>query len=196
MAAKSYLPDISVIVTCSHHKRWVERCVRSISHQEGMISQLLEILIIDNADDDHSKIMLENLTTLENCRLVSGVDLNTAIRHTLGRYLMLVRADDYLNRNCLQTMKIFLDMNRCYQAVAVDCVTVDNQEKVLERRNGLQEDAVSGLMFRKENLIDCIQSNPRYHLEDAPRLRKDFAARFQIGRLEFPFYKCYASSLS
>lgn len=196
MFRKSYLPDISVIVTCSKHKRWVERCVRSVSHQEGITNHLLEILMIDNTSDDHSKEMLENLTTLENCRLISctdddiqTIDLDDIIRHTCGRYVMIIDSNDYLNRNCLQVMKIFLDMNRSYQAVAVDYVQVDDFENVLSRCNGLQEDALSGLMFRKECLMDITQSSTPYTLQDAPGLRKDFQARFQIGRLEFPFYK-------
>lgn len=191
-----YLPDISVIVACYNQGDWVERCVRSISHQEGLTQGAFEILVINDGSLDHTREVLANLTVLKNLRVLIHetnqglpVALNNAIRQARGRYVIRVDADDYLNRSCLQIMKLFLDVNRQYQAVAIDYVKVDHLENTLGRFNCLEDPIACGIMFRKECLFDIGLYDPEFKMREGHELRLRFEAKYRIGRLEFPFYK-------
>ncbi|MBF0126577.1 MAG: glycosyltransferase family 2 protein, partial [Magnetococcales bacterium] len=173
MSEKCYLSDISVIVPCYNQGRWIERCIRSINHQEGISTDALEILVVDDGSQDHTREVLRNLTILKNLRILShetnqGLpgSLNHAIRLARGRYVVRVDADDYLQRNCLYVMKLFLDMNRAYQAVAVDYVKVDHLENVMGRFNCLEEQIACGIMFRKECLFDVGLYNTEFKMRE------------------------------
>ncbi|HIJ85655.1 MAG: glycosyltransferase family 2 protein [Magnetococcales bacterium] len=196
MAEKGYLPDISVIVTCINKGRWVERCIRSISHQREIGDHMLEVLVVDQDNDDHTREALENMAIIGNVRIFSDYSgaahlytMEKIVRSTLGRYIMLVDANDYLSRNCLNVMKIFLDMNRFHQAVAVDYLLVDIQENILERHSILDRDMMAGIMFRKESLLDGLETNSKMLVAEVHHLRRHFEALYPIGHLEFPFYK-------
>jgi hypothetical protein len=86
-------------------------------------------------------------------------------------------------------MKLFLDMNRHYQAVAVDYVKVDESENVIERVNCLEQQIACGVMFRKECLFDVGLYDDRFQMREGHELRRRFEQRFQVARLEFPLYK-------
>ncbi|MBF0628504.1 MAG: glycosyltransferase family 2 protein [Magnetococcales bacterium] len=191
-----YLPDISVIVACYNQGGWVERCIRSISHQEGLAQGAFEILVVDDGSPDHTREVLQNLLVLKNLRVLvhetnQGLPaaLNHAIRQARGRYVVRVDADDYLNRSCLQIMKLFLDVNRHYQAVAVDYVKVDHLENTLGRFNCMEDQIACGIMFRKECLFDVGLYDPEFKMREGHELRRRFEQKYRIGRLEFPFYK-------
>ncbi|MBF0191483.1 MAG: glycosyltransferase family 2 protein [Magnetococcales bacterium] len=192
----SYLPDISVIVACYNQGRWVERCVRSINHQEGLSPGTFEILVVDDGSGDHTQEVLGNLAIVRNLRVLVHeinqglpIALNNAIRQARGRYVVRVDADDYLNRSCLHIMKLFLDVNRQYQAVAVDYVKVDHLENALGRFNCMEDQIACGIMFRKECLFDIGLYNPEFRMREGHELRRRFEEKYRIGRLEFPFYK-------
>ena len=134
------LPEISVIVSAYNHEKWVERCVRSLSHQVGIETHEYEIIVIDDASKDNTLNVLKNLESLENLNIIKNEknlglprSLNKGIRMAKGRYIVRVDSDDYVHRHFLSLMRLFLDMNRSYQAVAVDYVKVDSNEKVLSR---------------------------------------------------------------
>jgi glycosyltransferase involved in cell wall biosynthesis len=189
------LPDISVIISCYNQGKWIERCVRSISHQHGFTPKELEIIVINDGSTDHTSEVLENLSVLSNIRIMSQENmglpksLNKAIRKSLGRYIVRVDADDYVQRNFLTFMKIFLDLNRHYQAVACDYLKVDHLENEVGRFNCFEEQIACGIMFRKECLFDIGLYNTDFQMREGHELRKRFEKKYKIGRLELPFYR-------
>jgi len=119
----STLPDISVIVACYNHGHWIERCIRSLSHQQGHGEFTFEIIVVDDGSLDNTGDVLENLKILDNLRIICNEEnrglpasLNVALHQALGRYVVRVDSDDYVAREFLYTMKLFLDVNRKYQA--------------------------------------------------------------------------------
>ncbi|MBF0147702.1 MAG: glycosyltransferase family 2 protein [Magnetococcales bacterium] len=196
MEKRDYLPDISVIVSCYNQGQWLERCIRSISHQNGLEPEAFEILVIDDGSTDHTRDIIANLSILRNLRAIiheknQGLpnSLNHAIQHALGRYIVRVDADDYVQRNFLYIMKLFLDMNRDYQAVACDFLKVNRQEQVIGRFNCFEEKIACGIMFRKECLFDIGLYNESFKMREGHELRKRFELKYRIARLEFPFYR-------
>lgn len=191
-----YLPDISVIVSCFNQGQWVERCIRSLSHQEYLSVHEYEILVVDDGSSDNTAEVLDNLALLRNLRLLRHdanqglpVCLNEAIRKARGRYIVRVDSDDYVQRNFLQVMRLFLDKNRHYQAVACDYLKVDRFETVIGRFNCFEQEIACGIMFRKECLFDIGLYNPEFQMREGHELRERFEKRYTIGRLELPFYR-------
>ena len=89
----------------------------------------------------------------------------------------------------LYLTKLFLDMNREYQAVAVDYYKVSDNEKIIEKVNCFKNEIACGIMFRKEALFDIGLYNENFKMREGHELKKRFSKKFNIGRLEFPLYK-------
>ncbi len=192
----SMLPDISVIVACYNHGRWIERCIRSLSHQRGHSDFTFEIIVVDDGSLDNTGAVLKNLQVLENLRIIRNEEnrglpasLNVALHRALGRYIVRVDSDDYVAREFLYTMKLFLDTNRKYQAVAIDYVRVDEFEIGIERVNAREHEIACGIMYRKECLFDIGLYNEDFRMREGHELNRRFREKYKMAYLEFPFYK-------
>lgn len=192
----SNLPDISVIVCAYNHGKWLERCVRSLSHQQNIKESEFEIIVVDDASTDMTKEVLGNLSGIGNLKIIKNDvniglprSINKAIKTALGRYVVRVDSDDYVGRLFLFLSRLFLDMNRDYQAVATDYVLVDEFERVTERANSVEKEIACGVMFRKECLFDIGLYDESFSMREGHDLRRRFLDKFKMGRLEFPLYK-------
>ena len=190
------LPDITVVVCTFNHGAWIERCIRSLLNQKFIKKDDFEIILIDDKSTDSTKKILKNFSDLENLRIHSNKkniglpkSLNKAIKLSKGRYVTRVDSDDYVQRNFLFLSKLFLDMNREYQAVAVDYIKVDNFETVLSKENCLKNEIACGIMYRKECLINIGLYNEKFKMREGHEINQIFKKKFKIGRLELPLYK-------
>jgi len=190
------LPEISVIVCCHNHDKWIERCIRSLAHQEDIPHEAYEIIVINDGSTDNTAAVLQNISFLPHLRVIANEEnmglpasINKAIRQALGRYIVRVDSDDYVARRFLSLMRFFLNMNRNYQAVAVDYVKVDEFENPIERINCIEREIACGVMFRKECLFDIGLYDEEFRMREGHELRRRFEQKFKIGRLEFPLYK-------
>ena len=190
------LPDITVVVCTFNHGAWIERCIRSLLNQKFIKKDDFEIILIDDKSTDSTKKILHNFSDLENIRIYSNKrniglpkSLNKAIMLSKGRYVTRVDSDDYVQRNFLFLSKLFLDMNREYQAVAVDYIKVDNFETVLSKENCLKNEIACGIMYRKECLINIGLYNEKFKMREGHEINQRFKKKFKIGRLELPLYK-------
>ena len=190
------LPEISVIVCSHNHEKWIERCIRSLAHQEDIRLEDYEVIVVNDGSTDLTDAVLENIAFLPNLRLIRNdtnlglpQSLNKAIRMALGRYIVRVDSDDYVARRFLSLMRLFLNMNRHYQAVAVDYVKVDEFENAIERVDCFSHHIACGIMFRKECLFDIGLYDESFSMREGHELRRRFEKKFKIARLEFPLYK-------
>ena len=190
------LPDITVVVCTFNHGAWIERCIRSLLNQKFIKKDDFEIILIDDKSTDSTKKILKNFSDLENLRIHSNKkniglpkSLNKAIKLSKGRYVTRVDSDDYVQRNFLFLSKLFLDMNREYQAVAVDYIKVDNFETVLSKENCLKNEIACGIMYRKECLINIGLYNEKFKMREGHEINRRFKKKFKIGRLDLPLYK-------
>ena len=190
------LPDITVVVCTFNHGAWIERCIRSLLNQKFIKKDDFEIILIDDKSTDSTKKILKNFSDLENLRIHNNKkniglpkSLNKAIKLSKGRYVTRVDSDDYVQRNFLFLSKLFLDMNREYQAVAVDYIKVDNFETVLSKENCLKNEIACGIMYRKECLINIGLYNEKFKMREGHEINQRFKKKFMIGRLELPLYK-------
>lgn len=194
--SNALLPEISVIVCSHNHDKWIERCVRSLAHQEDIRQEDYEVIVVNDGSTDLTDAVLDNIAFLPNLRLIRNdtnlglpQSLNKAIRTALGRYIVRVDSDDYVARRFLSLMRLFLNMNRHYQAVAVDYVKVDEFENPMERVDCFSHHIACGIMFRKECLFDIGLYDESFSMREGHELRRRFEKKFKIARLEFPLYK-------
>lgn len=191
-----HLPEISVIICAYNHEKWIERCIRSIKNQTEINQKDIEVIVVNDFSKDKTNLILRNFKNVDNIKIINNKknlglpnSINKAIRLSLGRYIVRVDSDDYVSRKFLSLCKLYLNMNREYQAVAVDYFKVDNNEKVLSKINCFKKEIACGIMFRKESLIEVGLYNERFKMREGHELRLRFKKKFKIGRLEFPLYK-------
>ncbi len=117
------------------------------------------------------------------------VTINECVNLALGRYVVRVNSADYVHRNFLFIMKLFLDANRHYQAVAMDYLKVNEFENSFGMTNCFEEQISFGIMYRKECLKEAGLDDTEFQQTEGNQLRVCFEKKFKIGRLEFPLYR-------
>ena len=192
MKAKS----ISVIVCTYNHAKWIERCLRSLLNQDFINENDFEVILVDDCSEDSTSSILEKFSNEKNLKIIFNEQnmglpssINKAMQESVGRYIVRVDSDDYVQRTFLIHMKFFLDFNRFYQAVCVDYYKVDENEEIISRKNGLEDEIACGVMFRRECLFDIGLYNENYSMREGHELRKRFLKKFSLGHLELPLYK-------
>ncbi len=189
------LPEISIIICCFNHQRWIERCIRSIYLQKNIKLSEFEIIVVDDKSKDYSrkiinKLNFPNLKFIKNKKNIGLPNsINKAIKVTKGRYVVRIDSDDYVSRDFLYISRLFLNFNREYQAVAVDYMKVDEFEKNIGKVNCMKDQIACGITFRKECLIDIGLYNPKFKMREGHELRRRFEKKFSIGRINLPLYK-------
>ena len=192
---KITIPEISIIICCYNHEKWIERCLRSILHQKNIKDNEYEVIIIDDNSSDNSfdiikKFNFNNFSSFKNKRnLGLSLSINKGIKKAQGRYIVRVDSDDYVSRDFLYLIKLFLDLNREYQAVAVDYYKVNDKEQILKKINCFKSQIACGILFRKECIIDIGLYNKVFKMREGHELRKRFEKKFSIARLNIPLYK-------
>ncbi len=192
---KKTIPEISIIICCYNHEKWIERCLRSILHQKNIKDSEYEVIIIDDNSADNSfkiinKFKFDNFISVKNKRNIGlPSSINKGISIAQGRYIVRVDSDDYVSRDFLFLIKLFLDLNREYQAVAVDYYKVNDKEQILEKINCFKNQIACGILFRKECLIDIGLYDKKFKMREGHELRKRFEKKFSIARLNIPLYK-------
>ena len=185
---------ISVIVPVFNTQKYIGRCLRSLKNQ-SISKNSYEIIAIDDCSSDFSlnevrKQKNSNIKIIKNKKnLGLPASLNIGLKACKGSFAVRVDSDDYVGRNFLYLSKLFLDMNREYQAVATDYYLVNNDEIIIKKVNWLDEEIACGVMFRKECLFDIGLYNEKFKMREGHELKKRFEKKYKIGHLEFPLYK-------
>lgn len=152
--------DTSVIITNYNNKAYLGRAIRSCLKQ-SLHKSRYEIIVIDDASTDGSQdIMVGYRDDIVSVLLKENVGVaqasNLGIREALGRFVIRVDSDDYINENTLLFMTEILDSNHDIGFVYCDHYRVAKDEKILERVNLDSLDKIlrhgAGIMFRKSYL--------------------------------------------
>ena len=190
------LADVSIIVCAYNHEKWIERCIRSLNNQILINKNDYEVIIVNDGSKDNTKKILKKLKDLEYLKIINNEkniglskSINKAIKMSTGRYIVRVDSDDYVARNFIYLLKLFLDKNNEYQAVAADYYRVTSDEKVIDKNNSSLNEIACGIMFRKEALIGIGMYDEKFSMREGHELKKRFLKKYKIGRLEIPIYK-------
>src|ERR1043165_1169731 len=184
---------ISVIITTRNYQRYVERAIRSVLDQ-SMPKDQYEVVVVNDASTDHTRSVLENYEhDVRVIHLETNVGLaaarNRGIEKAKGQFVVLVRADDYVQKNLLLVASMYLHMNRQIDAVAVDYLLVDERGGVLERVSAKEKPIACGIMFRKDLLYDVGLYDEAFRAREEEDLRIRFLKRYAIYNIELPLYR-------
>lgn len=107
---------ISIIVPIYNRETYLEKCIESALHQEGVITEI--ILIDDGSTDDSGKICDRYASLYENVKVIhkpnGGVSdsRNCGIAHAKGNYIFFLDSDDEIVENSLECLlKACVDNN-------------------------------------------------------------------------------------
>tara|TARA_B100001093_G_scaffold520456_2_gene616181 strand:+ start:338 stop:997 length:660 start_codon:yes stop_codon:yes gene_type:complete len=195
MKRKSLSPDVSIIVCTYNHGKWIERCLRSLVNQDFVKNNEYEVIIVDDCSKDYTQKVLKNFN-LDNFRFYKNKrnlglpkSLNKAIKLSYGKYIVRVDSDDFVRRNFVYLTKLFLNLNREYQAVAVDYYKVNNDEEFISKNSAEKNEIACGVMFRKECLFDVGLYNTNFRMREGHEMKIRFQKKHKIGYLNLPLYK-------
>lgn len=184
---------VSVIITSYNYARYVERCIRSVLDQ-SLPSDKYEVIIVDDASTDQTKEILENYKKNASIHyLKSNVGLaasrNFGIKKAKGQFVIFVDADDYIQRDLLKVLQVFLTENNKLDAAAVDYYLVNDFGDHIEWVNSEKKPIACGIMFRKDYLFDIGLYDEAFKAREDEDLRIRFLKHYSIYHLPLPLYR-------
>jgi glycosyltransferase involved in cell wall biosynthesis len=185
-------PIITVIVTAWNEEKYIGRCIRSLIAQ-NFPHEKFEILIVNDGSTDRTHYALElfkeDISIITNDGNIGlPASLNRAIRHIKTPYFVRVDADDYVSNNFLLFLYSFIKENGM-DAVSCDYNLIDDQEKIVSRKDCMKEPIACGIIFRTSQILDIGLYDEDFLLHEERDLRIRFLKKYSIHRLELPLYR-------
>ncbi len=185
---------ISVIIRNFNNQNYLGRAIRSCLNQ----SLKAEVIVVDDASTDNSKDVVKTfgdkiVSVFLDKNVGVGEAANVGIRNALGRFVILVDSDDYIQENTLLFMSEILDKNHDIGFVYGDLIRVDKDENVIERINLDTPEKIfrhgAGIMMRKSyletlGLYDTMMRNAEDH-----ELLSRYIKNFNGYHLRLPLYR-------
>jgi hypothetical protein len=186
-------PLVTVVVPAYNQEKFIGRCLRSLIDQ-SLERHNYEIIVINDGSEDKTLYALnlfkEDIKIISNKKNMGlPYSINKGISSAKGRYIIRVDSDDYVNREFLRILNIFLKENNYMDAVSCDYFVVDNKEKVISRENSSKRPIGCGIMFRTEQLIALGMYDKSFKVHEDKDLRYRFLKKYKITRVPIPLYR-------
>jgi|ETNmetMinimDraft_33_1059910.scaffolds.fasta_scaffold21083_2 glycosyltransferase involved in cell wall biosynthesis len=186
-------PKVSVIVPVYNQEKYIGRCLRSLLDQ-SLIRGMYEIIVINDGSTDKTAYALEifedEIIILSNKKNKGlSFSVNKGIKSAKGRFVIRVDSDDYVNKEFLNFMSIFLSLNSSFDAVCCDYHLVNDKEIILSRENGINKPIACGIMFKTKQLMDLGLYDSLFTVHEDKDLRYRFLQKHTIERLPLPLYR-------
>ncbi len=185
--------QVSVIITCHNYARYLSRAIRSAINQT-LNNKDYEIIVVDDASSDETKKVMKTYSErIKPLLLKKNVGLaaarNEGIKAALGRYVVNLDADDYMDENLMFVELMFLNSNASWDAVSCDYFIVDENEKHIGRISGSQKPIACGVMFRTDLLFGIGLYDENFKMREDEDLRIRFEKNHNIKNIELPLYR-------
>jgi glycosyltransferase involved in cell wall biosynthesis len=185
--------QVSVIITCHNYARYLSRAIRSAINQT-LDNKEYEIIVVDDGSTDETrKVMKTYSGKIKPLILKKNVGLaaarNEGIKSALGRFVVNLDADDYMDENLLYIEMTFLNFNPAWDAVSCDYFLVDEDEKHIGRISGEEKPIACGVMFRTDLLFEIGLYDENFKLREEEDLRIRFDKNHLIKNIELPLYR-------
>lgn len=185
--------QVSVIITCHNYAKYLPRAIRSAINQT-IDKKEYEIIVVDDASTDQTQKVIASYSGLvKNIRLNENVGLaaarNEGIKSALGRYVVNLDADDYMDENLVSIELMFLNSNSSWDAVSCDYYLVDENEKHIGRVSGSEKPIACGVMFRTDLILGIGLYDENFKMREEEDLRIRFAKNHNIRNIDLPLYR-------
>ena len=185
---------VSVVVTNYNYDKWLRRCIRSLLNQNF---NDYEIVIVDDFSTDNSRSILLEYQNNPKIKLVfneynMGVGASSTIgaKKALGKYVVRVDADDYVNNSFVNTLYLGISLNN-YDALACDYQEVDFKENVLSTKSQKDKPLACGIIYRTDILEYLNFWNTDLRINEDIDMIKRFKKEFEIKYLNIPLYRYF-----
>lgn len=184
---------ISVIVPVYNQDLYLSRCLRSLLDQ-SLDREKYEIILINDGSNKKTKKIInlfKNEIILVNNKKNFGLpySLNVGIKLAKGRFIIRVDSDDYVNKDFLNFLSMYLTYNNHIDAVCCDYYLVDDKENIIRRENSQKNPIGCAIMFRYEHLVKIGMYDSSFKLHEDKDLRIRFLKFFKIHRAPLPLYR-------
>ena len=186
---------VTVAICCYQQKRWLHRCLRSLSSQT-LDKDKFEVVIVNDDPSSRLEDICENMGSELNIRLINNeknvglpASLNKILKIAKGRYFIRVDSDDYVSKYFLETLSRFLDMNRSYQAISCDYNKVNEVGVLVENCCAHKDPIACAVMFTYESLCHINFYDENYKMREGHDLITRFLKRFKLFHLPMPMYR-------
>lgn len=184
---------VSVVIAAFQAERFLARCLRSILDQTLPANEY-EIIVIDDGSTDKTPTIISTFgSRVRGLRLDENMGLpaaiNAGIKKSTSDYIVRLDSDDFVNRNFLNFLLVFLELNQGFDAVGCDYFLVDDTEDVIRIANCLEEPIGCGILFKKLQLEEIGLYNAEFRVHEERELRRRFEKKYKIGRLPIPLYR-------
>ena len=185
-------PIITIIVAAWNEEIYIGRCIRSLIAQ-NFPREKFEILVVNDGSTDLTQYALglfkEDISVLTNDGNIGlPASLNLAISHIKSKYFVRVDADDYVSNNFLLFLFSFAEENSM-DAVSCDYNLIDDEEKIVSRKNCLEEPIACGILFQTSQILDIGLYDEDFLVHEERDLRIRFLKKYTIHRIELPLYR-------
>lgn len=186
----------SIIITNYNNAQYIGRAIRSCLKQTAP-SDSYEIIVVDDCSTDESYEVLRAFPQVKATLLEKNVGVaeasNEGIRQALGKYIIRVDSDDYINENTILFLTELMEWNPDLGFVYTDHLRVDKDEKVIERVNINTLDLLfrhgAGIMFRKTYLEALGLYNSKLRNAEDFDLLKRYIKNFNGYHFRLPLYR-------
>ena len=185
--------QVSVIITCHNYARYLSRAIRSAVNQSFDRKDYEIIVVNDGSTDETKKVMASFSGFIKPINLKSNLGLaaarNEGLKKAIGRYVINLDADDYIDENLLLIESIFLNFNASWDAVSCDYYLVDEDENHITRVSGEKKPIACGVMFRTDRLFKIGLYDENFKMREEEDLRIRFEKSHIIKNIELPLYR-------
>ncbi|MEO6693753.1 MAG: glycosyltransferase family A protein [Ignavibacteria bacterium] len=185
--------QVSVIITCHNYARYLSRAIRSAVNQT-IDKKEYEIIVVDDASTDETQKVINSFSGfVKKVQLKKNLGLagarNEGIKRALGRYVVNLDADDYMDDNLIMIESLFLNFNAEWDGVSCDYYLVDEDENHIDRISGATKPIACGVMFRTDRLFEIGLYDENFKMREEEDLRIRFAKNHIIKNIELPLYR-------
>ena len=186
-------PEITVIIPAYNEEFYIARCLRSLISQK-FSKNLYQIIVINDGSTDNTLRILDSFK--KDVHIVNNIknnglptSLNKIIKKIKTKYFVRVDADDYVSVYFLQYLFNFMTKNNHIDAIACDYNLIDDNERLLSRKNCMKEPIACGILFKTKQIIDIGLYDESFQIWEEKDLRIRFLEKYSIYRLELPLYR-------
>lgn len=163
------MPSISVVIPCYNVEKYLSECLDSVLNQTF---KDFEIICVEDCSTDKTKQILQqyakkhkNITVFYNeTNQGQAISRNIGIKNSHGKYICFVDSDDYIRKDCLETLYNHAEQDNCDIVMGSIKVFAENKKDniYVERSNELQKyvnfTPFSILQITNKNSVECYET--------------------------------------
>ena len=202
---------ITVYITNYNYGKFIKKCVESVLAQS---IKNYELIIIDDGSTDESKEILKEYKEYKNIKIVFQKNIglnatnNVAIGLSQGKYILRLDADDYLEKNALETMYNLMEKHSEVAMVFPDYYLIDIDNNIVgqfmrhdfEKDVQLYDQPAHGActMIKKSVLKEVGGYDEEFKCQDGYDIWLKIVGNYKIKNINKPlfYYRQHQDSLS